>query len=423
MISTVSEPKRGPAANAGAEAPPPRAMRLAVLGNYGNGNLGDTATLEAFLARIRLLFPGSDVVCFAPIPEGARREHGISAYPLYPGDPPAPIAGAAAPAARNGMALLRNAFVVLRGRDALILSGGGQFDEAFGGPWGYPFLLLKFALLARLAGCELWVTSVGCEVIRTRTAKFFVRCCLSLARYVSFRDEASREFARRIGYAGPAAVYPDLAYSLPVRIPEAAPRAPAGAGWVGVIPLPFKHPRKWPGGNADLYSAFLERVARSLCALARQGYALAFLPSQPRMDKEAVEDLAAAVRAALPDLPAERLLMPGEAGLEPFLARLGRMDFIVAMRFHGVVLASMLGKPVLALSYQRKMSDLMASLGAGRFALDAGAFGEDEFAARFAELASDAAGIGRTLRAAAESRREGLEAQFGDFMKLAEEGI
>ena len=34
----------------------------------------------------------------------------------------------------------------------LVVAGGGQLDEEWGGSWGHPYALMKWAVLARVAG-------------------------------------------------------------------------------------------------------------------------------------------------------------------------------------------------------------------------------------------------------------------------------
>src|SRR6185437_9395874 len=55
----------------------------------------------------------------------------------------------------------------------LIVSGGGQLDEEWGGAWGHPFALFKWAMLARLAKVPLAFASVGACKAASTTSRFF----------------------------------------------------------------------------------------------------------------------------------------------------------------------------------------------------------------------------------------------------------
>ena len=49
----------------------------------------------------------------------------------------------------------------LRGATVLVVAGGGQLDDVFGGPFGHPYALWRWARLARAVGSRFAVVSVG----------------------------------------------------------------------------------------------------------------------------------------------------------------------------------------------------------------------------------------------------------------------
>src|SRR5262249_3355024 len=52
-------------------------------------------------------------------------------------------------------------YYLLRRIELLLVAGGGQLDEEWGGIWGHPYALMKWSVLARLAGTELVFVSIG----------------------------------------------------------------------------------------------------------------------------------------------------------------------------------------------------------------------------------------------------------------------
>ena len=55
----------------------------------------------------------------------------------------------------------REGYRVLRTQDLVLISGGGQLDEEYGGAWMLPFTVCKWVLLARLARVPCAMASVG----------------------------------------------------------------------------------------------------------------------------------------------------------------------------------------------------------------------------------------------------------------------
>ena len=74
------------------------------------------------------------------------------------------------------------AYRFLRTEDLLIVSGGGQLDEEWGGPWGHPFTLFKWAVLARIAHVPFAIASVGACKLTSKTSRFFVSVALRMAQ-------------------------------------------------------------------------------------------------------------------------------------------------------------------------------------------------------------------------------------------------
>ena len=107
-------------------------------------------------------------------------------------------------------------FVFLRTQDLLVVSGGGQLNEEYGGAWAHPFTLFKWAVLARMARVPYVVASVGAGKVTSRTSRMFVSAALRAACYRSYRDKHSREIAAGLlGRRAVDVVVPDLAFSLP----------------------------------------------------------------------------------------------------------------------------------------------------------------------------------------------------------------
>ena len=94
----------------------------------------------------------------------------------------------------------------------------------------------------RLFGTKVALVSVGANVIHQRVTRRLVTAAARRAFYRSFRDSSARDAMRQMGLdTSGDAVYPDLAFSLPV--PAAGEREAAGAVGVGVM--------EYSGSNDD----------------------------------------------------------------------------------------------------------------------------------------------------------------------------
>jgi polysaccharide pyruvyl transferase WcaK-like protein len=99
--------------------------------------------------------------------------------------------------------------------------------------------------------------------------------------------------------------------------------------------------------------------------------------------------------------------------VEQLWQQLAETDVVVATRFHNVLLALMLGKPVLALAYHEKVTSLMASVGLARHCHPVSPLDPETLLGRFEAVEAEAPAIERSLVAKAAQNRMSLEEQYG----------
>jgi polysaccharide pyruvyl transferase WcaK-like protein len=372
-------------------------VRVAFVSPSGLGNLGDAAIIESLLAGIRRRQPGAEIVGFTLNPDDTRARHGVEAHtcgafplPHYgvrrsPRHAPAADGGAgsqpppalrrlrravgALPGARQGRRVMAMALAEVRHRrevanrltgfDHVVVAGGGQLDEFWGGPLGHPYTLYRFSRAARRAGAQFDVLSVGTGSLSTQLGRRFVRRALDGASYRSFRDARSRELAQVAGAVAADPIVPDLAYALPFTPAERAPRA---RQLIGVAPMCYADPRVWPRPDAARYAHHLQSMAAIAAHAVRAGHEVAMFGTD-RPDAAPVAECHAIAAGQLTGDERPRLRVVPFDQVAALMALLATCDVVVAARFHGVLLAHVVGCPVLAVSHERKVATLMSELG------------------------------------------------------------
>ena len=101
--------------------------------------------------------------------------------------------------------------------------------------------------------------------------------------------------------------------------------------------------------------------------------------------------------------------------LDELLARMSLMDYVVTCRFHGVVFAHMLNKPVLAISHHPKMATLMNDIGLGKYCTDIRTFDLDMLTETFAAVVKDADEIKARMAERLTCYRDGLSKQLDEL--------
>lgn len=403
--------------------------KIALLHHAGGGNLGDDAIIDSVVANIRSRYPQAFIAAFSMNPEDTQKRHGIAAYPIrsfrwsmgYAAA--APQARSSNPLLAAGGKLLRKvqrtarevafwsrSFGRLRQFDTLVVSGGGQLTER-SGPWGFPYALFVWSWMAKLAGVRLLYLNIGAGPLRHPLSCFFVRRSLAAASYVSFRDQPSKDLAAHVGYRGPGQVCPDNVYGASFAIP-APPQKSPGSLLVGIAPMsyPYCDPREHPSADLQrIYEDFLGKLGAFATGVSRQGFGVQLFGSDMGTDPEAIRDLEG--------LLTERYQLTPPSGapvhsLEDLLGVISAMDIVVTCRYHGVVLAHLLNKPVLAIAHHPKVTALMEALGLSEYCVDIQDFSPERLEQLFASLVENREQVKVRMREVLADFRQQIAAQF-----------
>lgn len=412
--------------------------KIALLDHMGFGNLGDAAIQESFIVNIKKRLPGAEIIAFSLHPADTRERHGLQCYPLqkcYPGGEDLnPRAGNGSVPGSTLKSLLKKcdifyalvkpvhdclrelahlirSYKIVRSLDLLIISGGGQLCELWGGGWSHPYNVFKFCLLARLSNTPVSIVGVGADLLEQPVSKFFAKWAVRLAKHVSFRDIESQNVIRSLAVKKHTHVCPDPAYGLDVwdyimsdradRLatsqssallrclgPDAQRLAPiitpygsnpwdgraAGltngvAPKVGINPIGFCDPRLWPRKDSAVYFGYLDRLADFSLWLVEHGYDVEVFTAEVGVDRYAIEDLGERILAGASSSTREKVSFRAVLSLKEILLQMSTFDYVVTSKFHGVIFSHLLGKPVMALSYLSKIEHLMQAAGHGQYCL------------------------------------------------------
>jgi len=399
-------------------------IRIGVLARAGTGNLGDEALIATVVANLRRRFPEACITGITYAPLDTAERHGIAARPMCRPEPPCPpsdtpemvvprrpwppllrwparvLRGAWRRARQLPAELrfLRGSLAFARSTDLLVVAGSQQLNDHWGGPWRHPFVLLKWSCMARLARVPLAFMSVGAGPLHSRLGTVFVRATLALASYRSVRDPDSRECLHAIGVPGETPIIPDLVFGLE---PTAAPlRCSGRRRVVGINAMPAFDPAQWPENDPVVFAGYVAALAQFADQLIVDGYDVAFFPTQVRADPGVTEKICGAMRCGT----SHHVTRVSVDSVEGLTRALTRMDAVVATRYHGVLLALLLAKPVVAIAYHAKTRELMQMVGLDKYTLDIHALRVPELHECFGSLAS----LGWRLPQAAEQRIDEL---------------
>ena len=420
-------------------------QKIGLLDHLGGGNLGDDATLDAVMQNIKMRWPDAEIFGFSMNPSDTQTRHGIPTYPIRketwtPGfntETSKLIFKEKVKAAAGKYDLLfkilkalytfayrkpvnvlqelrflAKSFRIIRSFDLLIIAGGGQLLDSWGGPWKFPYTIFKWTMLAKFSGAKCYFINVGAGPLSHPLGKWFVKRALFRADYVSFRDDQSRTLVNQAGYKTGSHVCPDNVYSLEIPALTANRNGERGESIVGLSPMAYCDPRIYWEKNQNVYDSFIRELAAFGSWLVRNQQSLVLFSTDIWFDSQAIEDLKAAMTKGTAIANSPRIRHEPIPTIEEMFSQMSSLDYLVTCRFHGVIFAHMLNKPVLALSHHPKVTKLMSEMGLSNYCLDIHTCDFKVLAKAFQTMVSDRDEIKSRMAEKLASNKRELTMQF-----------
>jgi polysaccharide pyruvyl transferase WcaK-like protein len=435
--------------------PDPTRARIALFGNFGTGNLGNEATLQAMLYNLRRHLPISDISCVCPQPEYVASDYKILAIPMKAsvrkliglsrnGNGPAQGSNESAAGGVTKLhqmpsklwASLRfcasplieayrwlDGIVKLSGNDCLIMTGTGMLGNYGIEPLGLHYDIFRWSVIAKLCRCKLVFASVGGGPTPHPLSRYFLRSALALADYRSYRDASTRDRLEAIGVdVKNDAVCPDLAFSLPRAVIPTS-HDPDGQGIViGVGMMNYYDRFGHCGDDETIYRDYVGRMAAFVARLVERRHTVRILIGDLTWDQDVRRDLRTALKERGLNYDDGRIIDEPARSVDELLSQLSSVDIVAASRFHNIVLALMLRKPVLAISYHEKFRPLMNGVGLGGYCQDIEHIDVDELIGMITNLQKDAVGLKLQIARQIESYRVALDEEYERILNYLRAG-
>jgi polysaccharide pyruvyl transferase WcaK-like protein len=329
---------------------------VCIIGNYSGRNAGDAAMLEGILRDVSGRFDQLRFVVPTLITSFVRRAYrafNVRAVSLAPW---------ALSVKLWGLPL----FWALGSADLILITDAILFDVNLFNPLHNYLLPLSFWLpWAARRGIPVVLYNVSIGPVATRNGQSALKRVLKASRRVILRDEQSLKTLAAVGFA-PASAQKGADCAL-LAEPAPAERVDAILRERGISP---GRPRI--GVNMNAYgSSFLRRSdhpvtsARAVAVLAEairwmraELNADVWLFSTQAMDETVVKELAARVGADAPPVFSNRRYSHND-----LLGLLSRVDLLVGMRTHSIILASSVGTPVVGMITYPKTAGYLERIG------------------------------------------------------------
>lgn len=409
-------------------------LRISLFGHFGAGNLGNECTLQAVIERIVQLRPDAELQCICTYPEDVRQRHGIAAlrcstegeaesFSFQPRTNKATSASTGENQATRAVKLRRfrrlyleliHWMKMLRAlwrTEMLIVAGTGVVADYMCGPLGWPYDMFKLSILAKLCRVKFVFLNVGVGPVAHPLSRWFIKMSMRLADYRSYRDDASRRYLAGIGFSNERdAVYPDVVFGLygPCLVSKSARtdrRRIVGLGlkdYSGVL------------GRLDRpeYRQYLDTMAALVSWLHERDFCVRILIGDFQYDTRVREEFVELLKSRNLLAEPSRLISEPAMTVEELLRQMSETDIVISPRYHNLVLAMILNKPVIALSDHAKLDSLLTELGLTQYLMPLDGLRSEDLSARFEQLDRDAERIRSYIRGRIGDYRRALDEQY-----------
>jgi len=169
--------------------------------------------------------------------------------------------------------------------------------------------------------------------------------------------------------------------------------------------------------NQVVYDAFIGKLAGFASWLASRSYALALFGTDIGVDPLAIKDL----QRTLTNHGTSSALCGvnhSVKSVRDLLETMAGVDYVVTCRFHGVIFAHLLNKPVLAIAHHPKVTELMADLELSNYCVDIRNFDPSLLKDRFTTMVNNEEEIKHHMAARLIKNKQELRSQFDELFRL-----
>jgi polysaccharide pyruvyl transferase WcaK-like protein len=185
---------------------------------------------------------------------------------------------------------------------------------------------------------------------------------------------------------------------------------------VGFAPMPFPEPdgRRRTEKDQIAYDTFIGKLASFASFLVDKSYMVIIFGSDIGIDPLVVENRRIGLRSRHRILSSQYSdsVNHSAKSVRELLAMMSRLGYVVTCRFHGLIFAHLLNKPVLAVAYRPKITELVADLELSSYCVDVRNFDAKLLMDEFASMVKNAEEIESCMAAKLTTSRQQLTNQF-----------
>jgi polysaccharide pyruvyl transferase WcaK-like protein len=235
---------------------------------------------------------------------------------------------------------------------------------------------------------------------------------LRMADYRSYRETAAFDYLREIGYdTSGDLLYPDLVFSLPKEHLPIAQKPASKPLVVGLGLINYYGWRHDPGLGENIHQEYFSKIKQLATWLFARGYTIRVL-SGDTTDSWPVQEFVEFVNKHGDVDWKDKLIVEEIPDVNGLFRQIAQTDLVIASRFHNVLCALMMERPVISLGYHEKNINLMTEMGLEKYCQHIEQFTFDKLVEQFECYASEMEQAIQQIHNKNEQYRKLLDEQY-----------
>lgn len=314
-------------------------IKIVLSGYYGFDNIGDEAVLYSIVSVLRREIENVQITVLSNNPDKTKALYAVDSVNRWN---------------------LKEVSKAIKASD-LLISGGGSLLQDVTSSKTVPYYL-AIVKIAQLYKKKVVFYSQGIGPVNKGISRWLIKAVVNKVDGIYVRDAASKKLLEEIGIKKTvgAALDPVLG----IEVPEGN-RMNQGGKTVGI------YIRPWMNDEHD--KNLKESLVPSLLFLIEKGYRLCFIPMHFEQDREIAKALAKMVKKSAmedskidsADLDQSIEVVDKMLSIKEVLAYTASFEMVIGMRLHSLIMAVASKVPVVALSYDPKVTEFMKEMELG----------------------------------------------------------
>lgn len=306
--------------------------KILISGFYGFYHIGDDAILQSLIEQFRCSSKEICITVLSANPEYTKRLYNVDAVDRW-----------------NFYEVLK----AVKNCDILISGGGSLLQDETSqlGIWYY----LGIILSAFFCKKSVYIFAQGIGPVNNIISRVSLKLILNKTMAIWVRDRRPYEMLKKLGVSKQIKITADPAFLLtPLYMEQAQKILKNESCWQSLDkPMIGMSIRKWKG-NVDVAAIFAtaaDKIARDL------DVRIVLIPFHSDEDYELAQEISSKMTFK-PAIISSSSYMPSE-----ILGISGLMSMNISIRLHGLIFSSLMGVPVIGISYDPKIDGFMSALG------------------------------------------------------------